>query len=64
MVDNYALAIKTLRKKMSLSQEEFAKVLGVSFSSINRWENGRHEPTIIIKRKLKSLFREYDVKVD
>lgn len=64
MVDNYALAIKTLRKKMSLSQEEFAKVLGVSFSSINRWENGRHEPTTIIKRKLKALFREYDVKVD
>ncbi|CRH45834.1 Helix-turn-helix [Chlamydia trachomatis] len=36
MVDNYADAIKELRNKMLLSQEEFAKVLGVSFASINR----------------------------
>ena len=62
MVDDYASSIKELRKKMNLSQEEFAKVLGVSFSSINRWENGHHEPTAKVKRKLKSLFREYEIK--
>ena len=45
MIDNYAEAIKKLRDKMLLSQEEFAKVLGVSYASINRWENGKHEPT-------------------
>lgn len=61
MVDNYADAVKELRNKMLLSQEEFAKVLGVSFASINRWENGKHEPTIKIKRKLKALFNEYSV---
>lgn len=61
MVDNYADAIKELRNKMLLSQEEFAKVLGVSFVSINRWENGKHEPTIKIKRKLRALFNEYGV---
>ena len=61
MVDNYADAIKELRNKMMLSQEELAKVLGVSFSSINRWENGWHEPTLKIKRKLKALFKEYNV---
>lgn len=61
MIDNYADAIKQLRKNMMLSQEEFAQVLGVSFSSINRWENGKHEPTIKIKRKLKALFKEYNV---
>ncbi len=61
MVDNYADAIKELRNKMLLSQEELAKVLGVSFASINRWENGKHEPTIKIKRKLRALFNEYGV---
>lgn len=64
MLYDYALAIKELRKKMMLSQEEFAKVLGVSFSSINRWENGKHEPTIKIKRKLKALFKEYNILSD
>lgn len=61
MIDNYAEVIKKLRDKMLLSQEEFAKVLGVSYASINRWENGKHEPTIKIKRKLRSLFNEYNI---
>ena len=61
MLIDYATAIKQLRDKMLLSQEEFAKVLGVSFASINRWENGKHEPTIKIKRKLKALFKEYGI---
>lgn len=63
MVDDYANMIKKLRDKMTLSQVEFAEVLGVSFASVNRWENGLHEPTIKIKRKLKALFREYDIKI-
>lgn len=62
MIDNYGKMIKTLREKMTLSQVEFAEVLGVSFASVNRWETGKHEPTIKVKRKLKALFREYDVK--
>lgn len=64
MVDDYGKMIKSLREKMTLSQTEFAKVLGVSFASVNRWETGKHEPTIKIKRKLKALFREYDVKFE
>lgn len=64
IVDNYPLAIKQLREKMMLSQQEFAKVLGVSFASINRWENGVHEPTIKVKRKLRSLFSEYGIKIN
>lgn len=62
MIDNYAESIKELRTKMTLSQIEFAQVLGVSFASVNRWETGKHEPTIKIKRKIKALMREYDVR--
>lgn len=61
MIDNYADAIKELGNKMLLSQEEFAKVLRFSFTSINKRENGKHEPTIKIKRKLRALFNEYNV---
>ena len=64
MVDDYSKVIKELRSKMTLSQVEFAQLLGVSFASLNRWETGKHEPTIKIKRKIKALMREYDVKVD
>lgn len=64
MVDDYSKAIKELRSKMTLSQTEFAQLLGVSFASVNRWETGKHEPTIKIKRKIKALMREYDVKAN
>lgn len=64
IVDNYAEAIKKLRSKMMLSQQEMAQLLGVSFASINRWENGVHEPTLKIKRKLRSLFNEYEIKIN
>ncbi|MGL4498616.1 MAG: helix-turn-helix domain-containing protein [Planktothrix sp.] len=37
--------IKTLRKRMNLSQEKFAAYLGVSFQTINRWEKGRATPS-------------------
>ena len=60
----YAQAIKKLRSKMLLTQMEFAQFLGVSFASINRWETGRFEPTMKIKRKLAPLFKEYRLEVE
>ena len=60
----YAKAIKKLRSKMLLTQMEFAQFLGVSFASINRWETGRFEPTMKIKRKLVPLFQEYKIEVE
>ena len=54
--------IKELRQKMILSQTEFAKIIGVSFESVNRYENGKSNPTIKVKRRLVSLMKEYDIK--
>lgn len=60
----YAESIKKLRSKMLLTQMEFAQLLGVSFASINRWETGRFEPTMKIKRKLAPLFKEHGIEVE
>ena len=56
--------IKESREFFCLSQKEFAQLLGVSFISVNRWENGHFEPTIKIKRKLKMLFRKHGIAVE
>ena len=61
---DYADGILKLRAKLNLSQEELAKLLGVSFMSVNRWENGKYEPTIKAKRKLKVLCLEYNIKFE
>ncbi len=61
---DYAKLIKKLREKLILSQSELASILDVSFSSVNRWENGKHEPTIKVKRKLNDLFIKNNIKRD
>lgn len=61
---NWSMIIKNLRNKMLLSQTELANLLGVSFASINRWENGHNEPTIKAKRKIKELLEKNNMKLD
>lgn len=60
----YSEAIKHLRKKMILTQTEFAKMLGVSFGTVNRWESGKYEPTTKLKRKLQPYFEKYKIKLE
>ncbi len=58
---DYSKIVKQLRGKMLLSQQEMAKELGVFFATVNRWENGHHEPTFKEKRKLCDLCKKYHV---
>ena len=48
--------IRSIRESLLLTQEEFAEKLGVSFETVNRWENGKHKPTMKSKRKIKALY--------
>lgn len=47
--------IKKLRKRLKLTQTEFAKLIGVSFCSVNRWENFRHRPHPMVDRACKVI---------
>lgn len=55
---NYSKAVKELRKKLLVPQMELAKMIGVSFATVNRWERGRYEPSYKAKRKLRELFKK------
>lgn len=50
-------AIKELREHLNLTQEAFARILGVSFATVNRWENGKTVPTGDYARVLQTLLR-------
>lgn len=58
---DYASAVKELREKMLISQAELAEMLGVSFATVNRWENGRFEPSYKAKRELNKLFKKHKI---
>lgn len=60
----YAVAIKKLRKKLLLTQSEFAELLGVKLVTVSRWESGKFEPTMRVKRKLRELFEKNDIEIE
>lgn len=41
---NYPARVKSIRRKLGLTQTEMAERIGVSFATINRWENGQTRP--------------------
>ncbi|MDY0140091.1 MAG: helix-turn-helix transcriptional regulator [Candidatus Izemoplasmatales bacterium] len=61
---NYQKLVKEIRKKLIITQEELAVILGVSFASINRWETGKHEPTTKIKRKIVELCKQNNINTE
>ncbi|NEQ26919.1 MAG: helix-turn-helix transcriptional regulator [Microcoleus sp. SIO2G3] len=51
--------IREFRQSMELTQEQFAAFLGVTYPTINRWENGRTTPSPmalkLIEQKLSEI---------
>lgn len=50
--------VRELRQAMNLSQEKFADELGMTFPTINRWENGRSTPSPLALKQLEILLQQ------
>ena len=50
--------VREIRKRTGLTQEKFAVRLGVTFPTINRWENGRARPSPLALQRIKDLLRQ------
>lgn len=53
--NNYPSLVKKIRKQLGLSQEDLARELGVSFATVNRWENGQARPSKLAKAQLNAF---------
>lgn len=51
--------IREYRSQMGLTQEKFAAQIGVAFSTLNRWENGRTQPSPLAREKIESLIQQF-----
>lgn len=47
--------IREIRKSTCLTQEQFAAKLGVTYPTVNRWENGRAKPSPLAIEKIENL---------
>lgn len=44
--------VKKLRGAKGLTQEQFARELGITFATVNSWENGKREPQPYLLNRL------------
>lgn len=53
--------VKVLRRKRSWSQEDLAREVGVSLSTVQRWEKIGSKPIRLARRELNRLFKEVGI---
>src|SRR5262245_21856823 len=52
VVPDIPLLVRRLRDARGLTQEQLAREMGVTFSTINAWENGKHRPIPALVNRL------------
>jgi len=52
--------VKGLRERLDLTQEQFAQKVGVTFSTVNHWENGKRTPQPFLIRRLLEMKEELE----
>jgi putative transcriptional regulator len=50
--------IYEIRLSMELTQEQFAMVIGVTFPTVNRWENGHTKPSKLAIHQIEDLLEK------
>ena len=45
--------VKEIRSQLGISQQDLANELGISFATVNRWENNQTKPSKLAKNQLK-----------
>ena len=53
-----AVLVKEIRKRLGLTQVQFAQALGVSFQSVNRWERSKTKPLPIVLKQIELIVKD------
>ena len=56
--------IKDIRCQSLLSQTDFARELGVSYSTVNRWETGKTLPTYKAMKSIETFCSKRDIEIE
>lgn len=53
-----------LRGRLQITQVQLAELLGVSYSTVNRWEGGHYEATKLVRHKFDELCKKHGIIFD
>lgn len=56
--------IRKIRHRALLTQEDFAKEIGVSYATINRWETGKAKPNIKTMKLIDAYCKKNQINFD
>jgi DNA-binding transcriptional regulator YiaG len=51
--------LRRLRRQLAMTQEEFSGGIGVTVSTVNRWENGHAQPSRLAWRAIEGIARRH-----
>ncbi|MDY6911447.1 MAG: helix-turn-helix transcriptional regulator [Chloroflexota bacterium] len=63
-MDHLEEKVRMLRKKMGWTQEDMAQEIGVSLSTIQRWERQGGKPTRLARHELGKLFSKIGIDIE
>ena len=52
------LFIREMRKEKNMTQEDLARILGVTNKTISRWENGNYMPDLSLLKPLSEVYAD------
>jgi putative transcriptional regulator len=55
---SFSELVAAIRQQLALSQEDLARQLGVSYATVNRWENGHNIPSRLARTRLHAFCEE------
>ena len=61
---SFPMLVREIRRARHLTQEQLARELQVTFSTVNGWENGKHRPIPVLAKRLLEIAAASDVPKD
>jgi len=56
--------VRLIRKRLDLSQEQLARELNISFSTVNRWEKGKNQPSQMAIEIFRQFCKDNNIEMD
>ena len=56
--------VREVRERLHMTQEQFAHKVGVTYSTVNHWENGKRLPLPFLLRRLLEIKEEFNQERD
>lgn len=58
---NFPEEIRKIRQYLFMTQEDFAKEIGVAFSTVNKWEGAKATPNLSAMKRIKEFCLKHGI---